>query len=349
VFAERLSAYLAAPKNAPFPDLGPLLRQHDWLAQLDPTPSPASQLLLANGLGMLFIELTDRCNERCIHCYAESSPQCSTMLSREEIERVLEQALTLGKPAVQFTGGDPLLHPELVFAVQTARELGFETLEIYTNGLALNDALLARLSPFSPSFAFSVYSHDAGVHDAITQTSGSLKRTLKAMRRVQQTGLPLRVGIILMAENRGSETETMAFLQQELGLDEAQMGVDVVRSTGRGEFMRDSQPVAGALQQFRHRPDTPQGAENPPPTVAIPPRRGKLCVAANGDVFPCIFSRRLRLGYICNQTLMEVFSALDERSHSLPSAGHWQRCRESLSCSDCQAIAYLLEDEHALA
>jgi len=350
VFAERLVRHLETPDKEPFPGLGPQARQHAWLNQLRQTgqsnPPAASHILLANGLGMLFIELTDRCNERCIHCYADSAPERSARLSRQEIRRVLEQALSLGKPGVQFTGGDPLLHPELCFAAQTARDLGYQQLEIYTNGLALSGALLEQLIPYEPSFAFSVYSHDAAVHDAITQTPGSLGRTLKAMRRVQAAGLPIRVGMILMAGNRGMEDATFAFLQEELGLDADQFGIDVVRSTGRGEFTGGAQPEASSLQQFRHRSDAPQdeatAAGEQEETDSG--RRGKLCVSSSGDVFPCIFSRRSRLGNIRRQSLNDILASLDRRPLSAASAERWQQCRESLSCSDCQAIAYLLQD-----
>jgi len=346
VFAERLCRHLDAPEDTPFPALGPLSRQHPWLEQMQSVAPNPSNLLLGDGLGMLFIELTDRCNESCLHCYAESAPERSARLSHEEIQRVLEEALKLGDPAVQFTGGDPLLHPDLCFAVQTARELGYQILEIYTNGLALGEALLAQLLPHQPSFAFSVYSHEAAVHDAITRTPGSLMRTLKAMRRVQAAGLPLRVGMILMAENRGMEEATFAFLQAELGLDATQFGTDVVRSTGRGEFMRNNQPDNSRLQRFRHRVDTPQEDTSAPSEEdeGNPVRQGKLCISASGDVFPCIFSRRTTLGNIRKQSLSDILGSLEQRTLSAPSTERWQQCRESLSCSDCQAIAYLLQD-----
>jgi len=346
VFAERLYRHLDAPEQHAFPELGPLARQHAWLDQLQTNAPAPSKLLLGSGLGMLFIELTDRCNESCIHCYAESAPERSARLNREEIQRVLEEALQLGTPAVQFTGGDPLIHPDLVFAVQTARDLGYQMLEIYTNGLALNASLLEELAPYSPSFAFSIYSHDAAIHDAITQTPGSLLRTLKAMHRVQAADLPLRVGMILMSENRGMEEATFTFLQKELGLDETQFGTDMVRSTGRGEFMPENQSTTSDLQRFRHRTDTPQEVEPTPlkreEDVAV--RHGKLCVSSNGEVFPCIFSRRTKLGNIRKQSLSDILASLDRRALSEPSIENWQQCRESLSCSDCQAIAYLLQD-----
>jgi len=344
--ARRISSFLSNRNSVEFPSLGPLTRQHPWLLELKnarTAPSP-SELLLGSGLGMLFVELTDRCNERCIHCYAESAPECSARLSREEIHRVLEQARCLGQPTVQFTGGDPLLHPDLLFAVQTARKLDYNAIEIYTNGLALSKSLLEKLRPLQPRFALSVYAHDAAIHDRITQTPGSLKRTLRAIRRIQDANLQLRVGIILMTENRALQDATSDFLEQEMHLDAAQIGFDIVRSTGRGTFMQDIQLNTESHKRFIHRADTSDHVKTNNEHTEKRNRRGKLCVSASGDIFPCIFSRRARLGNIREQTLADIIKALDAREKTTPSAQRWLQCQQQLSCSDCQAIAYLLGD-----
>lgn len=347
VFAERMRSHLHG--NAPFPNLGAVIRKHRWLGELTharPAP-PDADILMANGLGMLFIELTDRCNERCIHCYAESSPDCSARLTREEIRRLLEDARSLGDPAVQFTGGDPLLHPDIVFAVQTAHRLDYRIIEIYTNGLALNQPLLDALMPYTPHFSFSIYAADDAVHDRITRHPGSLQRTLKAIARVRNAGLPLRIGIVSMTENQDKEEATINFLRQKFGLDADQIGVDTVRASGRGATLAAS-PTTGfsaAHSVRRHwrrpAPGSHQPAETP--EHSAPVRRGKLCVSAAGEVFPCIFSRRVSLGNIRRRALHDIVRNL-QHARTEASVTRWRSCVRQLSCSDCQAIAYLLGD-----
>jgi len=344
-FADRMQCFLSGQTdNIGLTALNP---HHPWLNDLVQTgTSPsASRILLGNSLAMLFIELTDRCNEQCIHCYAESTPECSERLEINEIKSVLEDARDLGNPAVQFTGGDPLIHPDIVEAVAAVRDLGYKTLEIYTNGLSLNDAMLSQLLPYRPNFAFSVYSHDAAVHDHITQVAGSHARTLAAIRRVQDAGLAVRVGIVLMPENKGQERAIIHFLQDTLSLEPGQIGLDVVRSTGRGQFMQGYQPDLAGLHGFGHRPDMPADSISPSNTDTPAPssrHRGKLCVSASGNVYPCIFSRQTLLGSIRRQTLTEIMRSLNRCKLPPPSAERWERCRQGLSCSDCQAIAYVL-------
>ena len=198
-----------------------------------PRPFERGDLLRGSGWGLLFVELTARCNEACAHCYADAGPERHEALARETVEAALVDAAALGFAAVQFTGGDPLLCPFLPALVAQAGALGLEV-EIYTNGLALQGALWEALRPLAPAFAFSFYDRDPAVHDAITRTPGSQARTARAIARVLAAGLACRVGVIGLATNRAHVAGTVAYLR-ELGVDPAAIGVSFERAVGRGE------------------------------------------------------------------------------------------------------------------
>lgn len=305
-----------------------LLEKNGWLkglskASTTPITSP-QQTVIGSELGMLFIELTDKCNEKCIHCYADSSPDRTDFLPLDQIKSALEQAAGFGTPYLQFTGGDPLIHPQLIKAVEYAATLSFQGIEIYTNGLLLNDKLLHKLAPFKPGFSFSIYADSAETHDTITRVPGSWKRTLDAMKRAQDNGFRIRAGIALM-ENNIDQAESMpAFLNQEFGLTPDQIRFDAVNQVGRGKDLKMLQGITPS-----HKP------------TSGPDRRGKLCIAANGDVFPCVFARHFKLGNIAEQSLQEIFSALNYNEKSDLNSKRWNSCREQLSCGDCRIIAYV--------
>jgi len=302
-----------------------LSRQSPALAGIEhasPT-SNAYQQLVCDDLGLLFIELTLRCNERCLHCYAGSDPERTETLTCDEVKRTLDEARTMGNPRVQFTGGDPLIHPDLVTLVAHAYALQFETIEIYSNGLLLHQPLLEELAPFSPHFAFSIYSHLAAHHDAITKVSGSHQRTISAIQRVVAMQLPLRASIIIMDENRDDLDATQQCLIA-MGIPADHIGSDTVRAIGRGSE-RASQP--------------PNNHHNMRP---LPPRAGKLCISADSRIYPCIFSRNSALGSIRHGSIREQLTAIPiaPQPHH---ADHWLRCQQRLTCSDCQLSAWLLE------
>ncbi|MDX8390881.1 MAG: radical SAM protein [Mariprofundaceae bacterium] len=314
-----------------------LEKLHPALAGLSlatPTPLDASRFLLPDGLGMLFIELTQQCNERCIHCYADSAPEMTQALTLQEVKGVLKQAFQLGNPVVQFTGGDPLIHGDLVEFVAYAYELGYPRIEIYTNGLLLHKKILAELAPYNPDFAFSIYSQHAETHDAITRLAGSHARTLDAAERVQALGLAVRFGVVIMPENKDDIDKTRHFLMQKFHIETSRVSFDAVRQTGRGT----SQELLANLL-----PGGAAGHVTPEDSGSMI-TRGKLCVAASGDLFPCIFSRKTRLGSIRHNTLTEIMAALSQRQLPQPNPSNWKSCVEELSCQDCRVIAWMLAD-----
>jgi MoaA/NifB/PqqE/SkfB family radical SAM enzyme len=305
---------------------------HEALAQLTgwfATPSfpldrrAAVQL---NGFDTIFIELLGRCNERCVHCYAESAPTVTDALERDVALRVVEQAIAVGFRRVQFTGGDPLLCDFLPDAVELARRLGAPHVEIFTNGLALTEELADTLAPYRPNFAFSVYSTNPEVHDATTRTPGSHRRTLAAIDRVVARGLTCRAAAVVLDENE-NVVELVEMLKAR--------GVQHVSwtrafSVGRGTDVAESSRTA---VRTATRPAEQEGGGH---TASDDGRygMGKLCVTYTGDVVPCIFQRQSVLGNVRHGTLQEILDAgtgLPKRG--LPTVVDAQ---QRLQCSGCR-------------
>src|SRR5206468_2272330 len=92
--------------------------------------------------------------------------------------------------------------------------------------------LLARLAPHAPSFAFSVYSHDAATHDAVTRTPGSHARTVRAIARTLERGLRVRAAGVLMESTADDLPDLIAFLRA-LGVE--RVDAARMRAVGRGD------------------------------------------------------------------------------------------------------------------
>ena len=60
------------------------------------------------------ISLTRRCNLSCIYCHAEGEKNPQEQIQRREIAEILRVAAKFGIRSVKFTGGEPLLRPDLV-------------------------------------------------------------------------------------------------------------------------------------------------------------------------------------------------------------------------------------------
>jgi MoaA/NifB/PqqE/SkfB family radical SAM enzyme len=295
-------------------------------------PLTRETVLRGSGWKHLFVELTAKCNEQCVHCYAESSPARTEALAWPELSKVLKDAKALDFDLVQLTGGDPLISPHCVQAVQFATEIGIPQVEIYTNGLALRGRTYDRLRELAPSFAFSFYSHNAETHDAITRTPGSHARTARAVRRAVDDGLDVRVGVVSMGQNQRDASKTHEYLLG-LGVPAGSIAFDQMRDVGRG----DATPLETSTQSA----DVQTGG-----VESAQPRNfgGSAAVSYDGQVYPCIFSRHLPLGSIHDTGLEAILTDAEpiapQGKNLLQARERWG---EKLSCWECQARSVLLD------
>ena len=84
-----------------------------------------------------YLEITSKCNLHCRHCYNSSSSENTAHLSRETISTCLEYFSNNNVLDLTISGGEPLLHPDIVNILQDAHERGFRTL-LATNGTLLS-------------------------------------------------------------------------------------------------------------------------------------------------------------------------------------------------------------------
>jgi radical SAM protein with 4Fe4S-binding SPASM domain len=159
----------------------------------------------------LVLELTYRCNEKCVHCYMPDKRK-GRELSLAEIETLLDQFVLLGGFQIQLTGGEALLRkdfPEILKAV-TRRGL---LPSITTNLTLLDDHLLEVIVAAAPySVGCSVYSARSELHDAITNVKGSLSKTMAAAAKLREHGVPVVLKSPLMRDTAPywREIETLA-------------------------------------------------------------------------------------------------------------------------------------------
>jgi MoaA/NifB/PqqE/SkfB family radical SAM enzyme len=294
-----------------------------WLA----TPSVPLTVLDAvrlDGFETIYVELVGRCNERCVHCYAESAPEITDALDRATVLSVIEQAVELWFRTLQLTGGDPLLSDVLVDAVAHARARGMANIEIYTNGLALTDELLSQLAPLRPSFSISLYGSDPAHHDAVTRTPGSHRRSLAAIDRVVAAGLQLRVSIVVVDQ----QVDVQATIDMLRARGVAEVGWTNTFAVGRGTSHADASQARPIVAE------TPAGGAHRS-FASSSPRQGQLAVTYTGNLVPCIFQRTTSLGSVRDQPIAALLAAPSKRSllRSLPSADDAAR---RLQCASCR-------------
>ncbi len=292
-------------------------------------PLAAVDLLLGSGGGMLWLELSGRCNERCRHCYAEAAPEVERGLAFETVVACLRDARALGFTTVQFTGGDPLLAPTLEPAIEVARALGLHV-EVYTNALALSAAKVAAFVRTEVRLAVSVYAREPARHDAMTGVVGSHARTLAGLRRALDAGLEVRVGIIEDGDDAEETERTVAWLR---AMGVGRVGVDRVRATGRGAAWVGERGLDANAVTHRPTLDADDGVVDVGARVAV---------TWDGRVLPCIFARDYALGRIEDGSLAEIVRA--DRALRPFADDRWQHACERMTCQRCRLACTLLPE-----
>ena len=99
-----------------------------------------------SGLHILEIEITNKCNLNCQHCYVDRiRPQ--TMPS-DKVYELIDYAIQSQVTRLVFTGGEPLLDPNVFNYAKYAREKGVKSLFLLTNGLLIKNEFIKDLSLF---------------------------------------------------------------------------------------------------------------------------------------------------------------------------------------------------------
>src|ERR1700730_5757877 len=161
------------------------------------------------------VDLTYRCNERCIHCYLDHEDHGE--MKTPEIKNVFEQLAESGTLFLTLSGGEIFLRADLFELLEFARLLHFD-ISLKTNALLIDAGRARTLRELSVrKIQISIYSSEAEVHDAITKVRGSLARTLTAIRFLQAEGLNVKIACPLMKQNLMAYRNVQA-LAAELGV-----------------------------------------------------------------------------------------------------------------------------------
>jgi len=147
-------------------------------------------------------EMTTACNLRCIHCHASGGKASPEELSTEEAKRLLDQLAQVREfRMMAFTGGEPLVRPDLFELLAYSRALGFAN-TMATNATLIDEEVARRLRGCGVVIAaVSLDGFDADTHDFVRGVPGSFEKALAGMRALRRAGILLQVNITAMEYN----------------------------------------------------------------------------------------------------------------------------------------------------
>lgn len=166
----------------------------------------------------VFLHVLTRCNLRCRHCYINPQQHGRRRLPVERIERWLAVFAERSPRAnLVLLGGEPTLHPDLPRVVHRARQLGFASITIDTNGYLFHDILGKVTAQEVDVFSFSLDGATAETNDRI-RGKGSFEVCLDGIRRAKARGFNISL-IYTVSRANLAELPQMGPLLKDMGIE----------------------------------------------------------------------------------------------------------------------------------
>jgi PqqA peptide cyclase len=256
----------------------------------------------------LVCELTYRCPLQCPYC---SNPidfaRHREELRTDEWERVLTEAAALGVVQVHFSGGEPLVRPDLLQIVRQATGAGLYS-NLSTGGTLLTEPLAHALRAAGlDSFQVSLQDADPTNSDRIAGGAPSFVKKMAAARLAKDAGFALTINVVLHRQNL-DRIEAIIELAEELGAER----LELANTQYNGWALRNRAALLPRRAQVEHAAALAEAARQRlqgqmeilyvlpdyfgqfPKACLYGWGRVFMTVTADGKVLPCQTAREIR-------------------------------------------------------
>lgn len=146
--------------------------------------------------------VTRACNLKCVHCYASATPgPAPGELTHDEGMALIDDLAKFQVPAVLFSGGEPLVRPDLLDFVERAQSNGLSC-TLSTNGMLIDDAMADRLAEIGLKYIGISVDGQPQRHDKLRGHKGAHHSALAAIDRCRARGIKVGVRFTVHALNQ---------------------------------------------------------------------------------------------------------------------------------------------------
>jgi Fe-coproporphyrin III synthase len=289
--------------------------------------------------------ITRKCNLRCVHCYAHATEEtASRELSNQEGKALLDDLADFGAPVVLFSGGEPLVRPDLFELAEYAVQKGMRAV-ISTNGTLITRETARRLKDVGLSYVGISLDGMEKINDRFRGVNGAFNKALEGIRNCQDAGIKVGLRFTINKMNRDEAPRLFdlmydmkipricfyhlvyagrgsEMIKDDLSHEETRQMVDLI--IDRTKELHDRGLKAEVLTVDNHA-DGPylylrMVRENSPRANEVlellrmnegnNSGRGIGCVSWNGDVHADQFWRHYSFGNVCERPFSEIWTDL---------------------------------------
>ncbi len=297
----------------------------------------------------LHIEITSLCNERCIHCYIPHELKISSMRP-ELFYDILEQSRDMRLLHITISGGEPMLHENFIDFLRKCREYEF-SINVLSNLTLLNDAIIEEMKA-NPLLGVqvSLYSMNPEIHDAITRKKGSFEISKEAILKLVDNNIPLQISCPIIKQNKNCFEEVLKWAKkyniyagEDYGIIgcynqstdnlDCRLSINEIRNIIQNKVANNSDYIERLEMEA-------QKKKNMSPNDYIcSVCNSSICIADNGNVYPCAGWQGYVVGNIHNSSLREIWESAPKveylrnlRKKDFPKC---LQCNEKEFCTMC--------------
>jgi len=168
------------------------------------------------------IEVTARCNLRCVQCYINlpvgDSQARNRELSKQELYSVLDQIADEGCLWLLLTGGEPFIRPDFLDIYTYAKKKGM-LITLFTNGTTITPRIADYLAEWRPSsIEITLYGATKETYEKVTGVHGSYEQCMRGTDLLMERKLPLTLKSMIMTFNKHEVWDMKAYARS-LGVD----------------------------------------------------------------------------------------------------------------------------------
>lgn len=287
------------------------------------------------------LELTYRCDQRCIHCYATIKKNSRKELSTNQYKKILDELADLGTLYLAITGGEIFMREDFFEIAHYARKKSF-ALRLFTNGISVNEKTARQIAELKPlRIEVSLYSITPGIHDQITQIPGSHTKTINAIMTMLKFRLKVVVKVPVMRQNLGEVLQIRDFAR-EIGAEFLSNPTIVPRGDGSTDNLKYRLTDEQLDYYFKEINNEWYFKTPSPDQTLCGAGKGIMAISPYGEVYPCV-QMDVQIGDLTKQSLKDIWYNSQElkkiRELKLSKLDQCAACSNISYCNPCPGLA----------
>lgn len=297
----------------------------------------------------LHVEITSKCNERCIHCYIPHENKISHIDS-DLFYDILKQCKDMKLLHLTLSGGEPMLHKSFCEFLQKCNEYNF-SVNVLSNLTLLDDKIISemRANPLL-GVQVSLYSMNPNIHDEITQMKGSFEKTKNAILKLIENDIPLQISCPIMKQNKDCYSDVIEWARNHnIQVSDDYVIIARYNHTINNLNCRLSDDEVKELiyikatnnplylKQIEIEAKKKKGIE--PNDFVCSVCNSSICIAENGNIYPCAGWQDYILGNVKENSINYIWNnsekvqyLRDLRKHNFPKC---LQCSAKEFCTMC--------------